>query len=153
MGKRGPKQEPKHLKLLKGNKYGVNEDAPQPDPIANPCPDYLGDVARETWYEYAPKLEELGMLTELDGLQFRNLCIVEEIIQRTYARLAERENYINVAQSGYELQVPEIGILNGALMHMNRLSDRFGLDPISRQSLKTPNNEQTATKLKRLLSK
>ena len=155
MGKRGPRQLPDGVKILAGNpgKQRLNKDKPQYKPIADTCPEYLGEVAKETWAKFAEPLEEQGLLTEVDGMQFRNLCVVEEIIQRAYERLALAEKLTTITQSGYEQQLPEVAILNNAIMQMHRLSDRFGLDPISRQSLISPKGKDAGSKLKNLLSK
>ena len=155
MGKRGPKAEHNDLKLLKGNpgKQALNTDHPKPAPVAPPCPDYLQGIARETWEEWAPKLEKHGLLTELDLMEFRNLCIAEEVIQTAYRGLVDRGSGTVKTKSGFDRKAPELATLDAAIMQIHRLSDRFGLDPISRQSLVSPKSEESSSKLKRLLSK
>ena len=39
------------------------------------CPDWLSAEARKIWHERAPRLAELGLLTNLDRAAFAALCI------------------------------------------------------------------------------
>jgi len=65
------------LKVLNGNPSGRplrNEAVPRPQ--APKIPAELDREARKTWRELGPKLEKLGLLTELDGNSFAALCVI-----------------------------------------------------------------------------
>ena len=70
--------KPTALKVLQGNpgKRPLNENEPQPERKIPEKPADMDRVASRTWDELAPKLHALGLLTEIDGLSFRNLCII-----------------------------------------------------------------------------
>ena len=77
--------KPTKLKLIEGNrgKRPLPKGEPKPRPVSpgSPPPD-LNTRAKKIWKEYAPKLERLGLLTEVDGGAFAALC-------QTMARLDE----------------------------------------------------------------
>ena len=155
MGKRGPKKEDHNLKVLKGNpgKQKLNEDYPRPDPVDAPPPDYIGDTAKQVWDKLAPELYKDGMLTERDLIQFRNLCITEEILQTLYHSIKKKLDGLTFeTETGYQQQIPELNALDKYMKQIHRFADRFGLDPISRQSL-TIAEDKEKDPMKQLIEK
>ncbi len=78
MGRRGPRPQPTALRVLRGNpgKRPLNADEPKPASIASIAPPvWLDPTAAEAWRELAPRLQKLGLLTELDQQRFSMLCI------------------------------------------------------------------------------
>ena len=73
---RGPPPKPTKLKLLRGekNKDRINENEPQPATGKLDCPKHLGEEAKRYWEGEAPKLQRLGLLTEIDIGPFELLC-------------------------------------------------------------------------------
>jgi P27 family predicted phage terminase small subunit len=65
----GPPREPVHLKILKGNP-GKQKLRAEPQPtIPKTCPEpppHVTGYAADLWWETAPELHALGMLTRLD---------------------------------------------------------------------------------------
>lgn len=49
-------------------------DEPKPTPKAPKCPTDLDKEAKKVWKQLAQKLERMGLLTEVDGAAFANLC-------------------------------------------------------------------------------
>ena len=68
--------KPTKLKIIEGNpgKRPLPENEPKPRPKAPSIAEGLDDNAREMWEFLAPKLEKMGLLTEIDGDSFANLC-------------------------------------------------------------------------------
>ena len=72
----GPKPIPTKLKLLKGekNKDRINTKEPKAIPIIGKPPAFLNKQAKKEWKKVAPKLERLGIATELDGSILAAYC-------------------------------------------------------------------------------
>ena len=66
MGKRGPRPQPSHLKLLRGSPSHekINRDEPQPElPVSMlDAPEYLTGYAMDEWYRVAEELHNLRLL-------------------------------------------------------------------------------------------
>ncbi len=86
--KPGPPPKPRKLKLLEGNrgKRSLDLDEPQPKLGAPSMPDDLSPYAAEAWADLVPKLDRMGLLTEVDGPALRVLC---EAISQHRRRLAQ----------------------------------------------------------------
>ena len=82
--------KPTALKLLEGNpgKRKLLENEPKPYPKAPPMPEYLDEKALEAWGILAPKLERIGLFTEIDGDMLANVCTLR-------SRLLAIRKYIN----------------------------------------------------------
>jgi len=74
--KRGPRPEPTALKRAKGNpgRRALPEDEPAPKVRMPAMPRWLSPKAKTVWRNFGPRLVELQILTELDGLAFGMAC-------------------------------------------------------------------------------
>lgn len=140
MGQRGPKPKPTNLKLIQGNpgKRALNKDEPKPRPIPPKCPSWLNKDAKRIWKELAPKLEPLGLLTEVDSLDFQNLCLAAAQLKQAQKVLDEKGLIMEVeTRSGgiYYQQRPEVSIVHKNMELVNKLSAKFGLSPADRVGL------------------
>ena len=72
----GPAPKPTALKKLAGNpgKRPLNDREPQPERVAPAQPRGLPSGAKEFWDAHVEKLEQLGVLTEVDGPAFTMMC-------------------------------------------------------------------------------
>ena len=79
---RGPKPQPAHLKLLRGNpgKRAIPSGSPQPSPANTRTPAWLDPIAKGVWRLLAKDLASAGLLTVLDRHLFEAYCA-------TYARM------------------------------------------------------------------
>jgi len=77
MPRGGPRSnKPTSLKVLHGTARPdrINGDEPKPQPIAGDKPASMDYYAEKAWDYLAPKLEKLGVLTEIDGPLFALFC-------------------------------------------------------------------------------
>lgn len=140
MAQRGRKPKPTAIKELEGNpgKRQLNKDEPKPERKAPKCPSWLDNEAKKEWRRTAKKLEQLGVLTEVDMAAFAGYC-------QAYARWKEAEEFISKhgaivkTPSGYWQQVPQVSIAQTYLKIMNRFCEQFGLTPSSRSRLVAEN--------------
>ena len=90
MSGRGRKPKPTKLKLLHGNpgKRKINDKEPDPDVCIPDMPDFLSELAVAEWEYIAPKLERLGLLSEIDHAGLAAYC-------QAYGRWAAVEKMLN----------------------------------------------------------
>jgi P27 family predicted phage terminase small subunit len=127
MGRRGPRPQPTALRVLRGNpgKRPLNADEPKPALIESLAPpEWLDPTAADAWRELAPKLQKLGLLTELDQQRFAMLCSHWS----RWRRLCEADSM--------GTDHTKAGLLRREAEIVARLSAAFGLDPVSRVGLK-----------------
>lgn len=133
---RGAKPQPTALKLIKGEtrKERLNPNEPKPVPVAPKCPPYVKGLARRIWKEYAPKLERLGILTEVDGLAFADLCLMQADFLH-YRKRIEEEGDVFTTDKGYRGQDPVFVMAHKSLDKAKALFAEFGLTPSARTRL------------------
>ena len=108
----------------------------EPKPLAKAptCPKWLEDEAKKEWKRLAKKMEQLGVLTEVDMAAFAGYC-------QAYARWKAAEEFISKhgaivkTPSGYWQQVPQVSIAQQYLKDMQKLAEQFGLTPASRSRI------------------
>ena len=136
MATRGRKPKPTGMKQLEGNpgKRKLNEHEPKPEKKAPACPKWLEPEAKKEWKRLARKLEQMGVLTEVDMAAFAGYC-------QSYARWKEAEEFITQygtivrTPSGYWSQVPQVSIAQTNLKLMSKLAEQFGLTPSARSRI------------------
>jgi P27 family predicted phage terminase small subunit len=146
-------KKPTNLKVLEGNpgKRDIPKNEVKPKPVANKCPSWLPDEAKAIWAEYAPKLERLGLFTEVDGIDFQNLCIsAAEVRMHTEALM--QNGYTTETPQGFIVQRPEVAMRNKAILMVTTLSAKFGMSPSDRAGLTIPEQEKGKSKMSGLLS-
>lgn len=146
MGKKGPAPKPTELKLLQGNpgKRKIAKDEPKPTiekELPKP-PAFLSRYAKVEWKRIVPELHRLGLLTIVDYMSLAAYC-------QNYHRWVEAEKKIRTKEkltfmtpTGYEQQIPEIGIANQAMKLMKDFAKEFGMTPSSRTALHIQNPEE-----------
>lgn len=150
---KGRKPKPTHLKIIDGerNKNRINRKEPKPKTKRPRCPQYLSQEAKRAWKILAPRLDRLGLLTEIDGQAFEGLC-------QAYGRWVEAErelaktdpilrgkkiikvkdkdgNEIEKQIPGGYFQNPYLAVANRAWEQMMKAFAEFGLTPSSRSRI------------------
>jgi P27 family predicted phage terminase small subunit len=148
----GRPRKPTELKVLEGNPgkrpIPINEIKPVPKSIK--CPEWLDEYAKAVWNEYGPKLEKLGLFTEIDGLDFINLCIAAGDV-RLHTETLTRSGHILISPQGFEMQRPEVSMRNSAIKIITTISGKFGLSPSDRAGLVSTKDEDKGNKMSKLL--
>lgn len=132
----GPTPKPTALKQLSGNpgKRPLNEDEPQPDRVAPAIPRGLMTLARKFWRAHGPKLEEMGLLTEVDGAAFTMLTIHYQIAWEA-SQILKREGLETVDENGVVRKHPMLQVLRDNSAMLLRYSREFGLTPSARSRI------------------
>jgi P27 family predicted phage terminase small subunit len=147
----GRPKKPTRLKVLEGNPGNrtLPKDEVKPIPIAEKCPSWLHKYAKKEWKLLAPRLEALGLLTEVDTSAFASYC-------QSYARWREAEefmtkhnNTIFKTPSGYLQQLPHVAIAQKYMALMLTSLSKFGLSPSDRAGLVVakPNEKSNMSRL------
>lgn len=153
--KRGRPKKPTTLKVLEGNpgKRPLPKNEPKPFPVAPKCPSWLHKYAKQEWKKLATKLEDMGLLTEIDGTTLAAYC-------QAYARWREAEEFMTKINntvfktpSGYLQQLPQVAIAQKYMALMSTYLAKFGLSPADRAGMVSPVAEKKSDNISRLLSR
>lgn len=142
MAQRGRKPKPTALKTLEGNpgKRQLNINEPKPLAKAPSCPKWLDPEAKKEWKRLSKKMEQVGILTEIDMAAFAGYC-------QAYARWKAAEEFISKhgsivkTPSGYWQQVPQVSIAQQYMKAMQKFAEQFGLTPASRSRIVADNTK------------
>ena len=101
----GRKPKPTAIKELEGNpgKRKLNKKEPKPEKGMLVCPEWLLPEAKVEWKHLSEKLNQMGVLTEVDMAAFA-------AYYQSYARWKEAQEHNSIA---YELHTKAIDILEG----------------------------------------
>jgi P27 family predicted phage terminase small subunit len=153
--KRGPKPQPTHLKLLRGNpsqhyakagrRGGLNLNEPRPDLIADipEPPSFLIAYACEEWRIVAEELFHLGLLAKVDLPTLAAYCYsygqwrtAAELIARMAAGDPVMAGLIIKSKGrGEAIQNPLVPIARKAALDMVRYASEFGFTPAARSRI------------------
>jgi P27 family predicted phage terminase small subunit len=136
---RGRRPKPTRLKVLTGNpgKRPLNEDEPQPEPVALECPPELTGAAQREWNRLVGQLTALRLLTELDRTALASYCFAYSLwVEATEA--IQKYGAMVKSPRGYPIQSPYVSIANRQTEIMMRIASEFGFTPASRSRISAP---------------
>lgn len=152
MGKRGTKEQPTVLKLLRGNpgKRGLNKSEPKPAANFPSCPERFKGIAKEAWERFAAELEACGVGTKLDGTAL-------EILASAYERWIEADERVRQSGPIWIGAKKENGLPSwewNPFQHVRKQEEKtiskmlseFGMTPSSRASIHTDKPVPTSNK-------
>ena len=159
LNRAGRPPKPTVIKILEGNpgKRPINKNEPKPKPIAPKCPSWLkkDKVAHAEWKRVVPKLEKLGLLTEVDGAALEGYC-------KAYSRWVEAETQMDQLKStvfkpnkdtNYIQQLPQVSIAQKYLAVVKAFCSEFGLTPSARSRMTLPGQVEEEDPMEALLSR
>lgn len=135
MGRRGPKPKPSSLKKLEGtyrpDRAPANEVQPEKAKSIACPPSIAGDDdAKRLWEDLAPRLDRLGLFTELDTPALEGLCMAYS--KATQADRAVKE-YGVVTKSEFGIRGnPAVAMSRSAWAEVRRFAAEFGMSPQAR---------------------
>ena len=137
MGQRGPPRTPTEILRMRGSPLANrNPDEPTPQRGRPKCPRWLKTPARREWNHLVKLLDEMGVLTKVDGNALARYC-------RLWARWRKMEEFIdehgvvyatkdrNGKSAGFRA-FPQVRIAEKLSVQLTRLEQEFGLTPASR---------------------
>ena len=150
----GRPKKPTALKVLEGNpgKRPLPANEPKPAPIMPDCPKWFDAEAKAFWNKSGPKLNRLGLLTEVDGPAFEAVCQRYSLWVRCEKRM-KAKGLIMKTETGYEQQRPEVSIAKNALADVKAFLTEFGMTPASRSKIDLKLDEKDEDEMEKLLSR
>ena len=129
----GRKPTPTAIKELEGNpgKRPLNKKEPKPDKKAPTCPNWLDKEARAEWRRLARKMEQLGILTEVDKQAFASYCQAYSRWKNAEEKITNYGTLMKTATGNY-VEAPYVGIALKFQRQMIKCAEQFGLTPASR---------------------
>lgn len=148
MGRRGPKRTPTGILEQRGSRPQQDRDGEVlPVALAPVRPDWLLPEALKAWDYLAPKLERLGLLTEIDLTAFSRYCQI-------WARWRQAEEFLKKAGGStyvdkrltYQVvrEFPQVRQSQRYAALLVKLEAEFGLTPSGRASLNVGGNDPFA---------
>ena len=117
-------------------------------------PPGLTEIAQEVWATYEPILYNLGVLTELDGLAFEQMCTVyadwvkykDEIL-----KVGELVEVRNAAGDVMDIKIhPYAKLKVKAQEQLNRLLANFGMTPADRSRIVIAGSNKNKSKVEKV---
>jgi P27 family predicted phage terminase small subunit len=143
---RGRKPTPTALKILRGNpgRRPLNRREPAPARAVDltPPPELAG-VAADEWRRLAPKLQALGLLTEIDDRALVAYCVI-------WARWLEAETQLRAhglvlkGKRGAPFVSPYVKIAQQSAQQLRGWIEQFGMTPSARARVKTDPGDKPA---------
>lgn len=154
MGKRGPAPTPSAILQLRGSwRANANKAEPKPKSGRPTCPAWLDKSAKAAWKQLIPQLDEMGVLTKIDGQALTLLC--QTWAKWKEAELAIREHgavspiYNADGSLKYMQQSPHVSIARSAADQLSRMFREFGMTPSARTRIEVPETKQSEDEDKR----
>lgn len=140
---RGRRAEPAQSKVLKGNFRGDRHSHGPSVPIGIPkCPAWLPRGAKRYWKEIAPKLEQAGLISLLDGAAFAAHCDSFGKYEEVTRQLKTLDDLMDETPQGYQVQHALFTIRNKLWDQVLRSAQEFGLSPAARSKVKEVAQQQ-----------
>lgn len=135
----GPKPIPTLKLQSRGSWRGrVRQDEIKPSTEISGCPEWLDDEAKKKWFELMPKLQSLGLLTNLDIDALARYCDTWSWWRKCRIFIEKNgETFKTSGSSGdYHNQYPHVAIIHKLAAELDKLEKSFGLTPADRVGLK-----------------
>jgi P27 family predicted phage terminase small subunit len=143
--KPGPPPEPRVIKLLKGNpgkRRLRDEPQPQIPPTCPEPPSFVVGYAADLWWETAPELHRLGLLSRVDVPALAAYCYsygqwrqATEALAKMQANDPVMNGQIIKTKYGDAVQNPLVSIVRKYAADMVRYAGEFGLTAAARARL------------------
>lgn len=135
----GRKPQPTALKLAKGVAKGrINFKEPKFRPVKeddSTPPEYLNDIAAGEWNRVFKELKDSGVLVRLNRHVLAGYCSAFANWKRAQILLNKKKSLSFRTPNGAFQQIPEVGIVNQALIAMLKYASEFGMTPSSRSRI------------------
>jgi P27 family predicted phage terminase small subunit len=134
--KPGPPKIPTALKLVNGNpgRRPLPKNEPKP-PVSCPAPpEWLSDLARAEWMRVGPRLEEVGLMTDIDVGVLAAYCTAWADMVVAIDKQTGKSTVIKT-HNGNWIQSPFVSMIRQARADMVRYAAEMGMTPASRAGL------------------
>ncbi len=139
MGGKGPPKTPTNILKTRGSwRANTRKAEPTPAPGRPTRPAWLKGVAAKKWAELVPQLDDMGVLTKIDGTALSRYCALWARWRDAEDWIAENSDVVEWVDKqgvpGARLH-PKARVASDLATHLHRLEAQFGLTPSARASL------------------
>src|SRR6266404_4941253 len=155
MGKRGPSPTPTAVIKLRGSTLVSKrrEVSEARGPVGRPDPpDWLDTDAKAMWDQLLPHLENMGVLSPIDGNALARYCRLWSRWRKAEAFIDQRGEIYPLKDEGGQVkcfqQWPQVAIASKLALQLTRLEQEFGMTPSARSRIQVahPIEEQVGGK-------
>jgi P27 family predicted phage terminase small subunit len=135
--------KPSILKIVRGTEKPsrVNPDEPKPDVVIPTAPHHLSKFARAEWDRMAPRLFDMGLITEHDRSAFAMYCSAwGDHVKAEY--MIRKHGAVITTTNGNMIQSPWVGISNTAKQIALKTLTSFGMTPADRNKVSATTPEK-----------
>lgn len=131
----------------------VNADEPQPKRGIPKCPSWLPREAQAKWRQLVPQLDDMGLLTVVDGDVLASYCLAWHELREATETLA-RDGYMETSTvTGTSKAHPAVAAQRSAWNAIRQFAALLGLDPSSRGRMRVAPKDDAADPLEELKSR
>lgn len=131
----GRKYKPNELKKLSGSKY-YNPNVPVNGGAPKMPPGKFTEEAKWAWRYIVPRLDDMGILDEIDLFVLMALCdAVGDFVWASAVMADENFNRVGRTSNGNLVQSPAVGMKRTARNDMYNYACALGLSPADREKL------------------
>ena len=153
----GRKPQPTAMKIAKGVANSrINFKEPKFRKVSvkdSDAPEYLNETAAGEWNRVFAELKDSGVLMKLNRNVLAGYCAAYANWKRAQMKLDKEKKLSFRTPNGAFQQIPEVGIVNQALIAMLKYASEFGMTPSSRSRIisKDPTDDKDAKLLAALM--
>lgn len=137
----GRPPKPDYLKVIEGDRgkgrRPSNKNEPKPKPIAPRMPPGLPEDAQKLWKKIGPELEELNLLTTIDGPAFTMLVLHYSFAMKAM-RLLKRDGVMAKGRGDKTKKHPAHQVFRDHSAQVRAYLSEFGMTPSSRARISMP---------------
>lgn len=153
MGKRGPAPTPTATLARRGSPKAKHRNNTEPQPATGiPSPPYaLGEVEAQMWAKLCRDLNDIGVLTVIDGNALARYCTIWAAWRRVMNVITTvGDTYETLSREGATIprKRPEVEMSQKYADQLLRLEQQFGLTPASRSSIEVKPKQRDKGRLK-----
>ena len=143
MGQRGPRPTPTEMLRLRGSPRAIRDTAePKPPKERPPRPEWLSDEAAAAWDQLIPRLEEMEVLSVVDGHALARYCELWVEWQTALAFVRKHGSTYPIKDGNGKVkslgQFPQVASVHKLSLALSRLEAEFGLTPSARSRISVP---------------
>jgi P27 family predicted phage terminase small subunit len=143
MGARGPQPVPTSILAARGSRLAPlrrKQGEPRPDVETPDCPDWLGDDAKEVWFQVVPMLVSLRVLSRDNAVALARYCDALVQWKKAALFLTSSQTLVYAVKSKTGETVawapwPQNALYEKFHRILTSLEDRFGLTPSARSRI------------------
>ena len=158
MKRNGPAPTPTAILKLRGSwRAKIRKNEPQPEPGVPRCPRGLDPVAKAKWKQLVPKLDKMGVLTQIDGDALENYCNAWSRLKKAEKFVAKHGESFPIRGRNGEIKYfqpfTQVQTVRNMMLATLRYQQEFGMTASSRTRIEVSGGEAKGDKFDGFLNR